>query len=145
MRHDYLRIIYANDCASGIQAAHRQWFALFCTMLLSSIKLNPAHPCLSFSCLPFPFLFLPSLAFPFPAFPFPAFPSLSFSFSAFPCLPFLPFFLFSFSPLFSLSLFFLSFFSFLSKFLPAILVVYFFLPYLCKNRRNIDCLWTKRR
>ena len=141
MCYDYLSIIYANDCARSVRLANRRRSALFrtrgssvlpsgllcsaqrialcCTMLLSSIKLNPAHPCLSFSCLPLP---LPSLS---------SFHSLLF-FLSFPSFPF------SF-PLF------LSFFSFLSKFLPAILVAYFFLPYLCKNRRNKDCLWTKRR
>lgn len=148
MRHDYLRIIYANDCASGIQAAHRQWFALFCTMLLSSIKLNPAHPCLSFSCLPFPFLFLPSLAFPFPAFPFSAFPSLSFPFSALPFLPFLSFS--SLFPLFPLFSFLFPSFSFLFSlsslnFCPQSLSPISFCLIFAKNRRNKDCLWTKRR
>jgi amino acid permease len=76
-------------------------------MLLSSIKLNPAHP--------FPFLFLPSLPF----------------------LPFILFFFFLSFPSFPFSFpLFLSFFSFLSKFLPAILVAYFFLPYLCKKPKK---------
>ena len=117
MCYDYLSIIYANDCARSVRLANRrrsalfrtrgssvlpsvllcsaQRLALFCTMLLSSIKLNPAHPC----------LFLPSL--PFPAFlAFPCFPILPFFFPFF--LPF-SFFLFSlksFCPLLLLPIFF---------------------------------------
>ena len=146
MCYDYLSIIYANDCARSVRLANRrrsalfrtrgssvlpsgllcsaQRLALFCTMLLSSIKLNPAHPC----------LFLPSL-------PFPAF----LAFSCLPCLSLLPYssFLLPFSS--SLFSFPFPFFSFLLKVFATFVVAYFFLPYLCKNRRNNVCLWTKRR
>lgn len=158
MRHDYLRIIYANDCASGARIAGQRrsalvstrvgaglhkgwrwvsqgwalvstrvgagyhkggrWLALFCTMLLSSIKLNPAHPCLSFSCLPLPSLSsFHSLLF------FLSFPSFSFLFPSFS-------FLFSLSSL---------------NFCPQSLSPISFCLIFAKNRRNKDCLWTKRR
>lgn len=144
MCYDYLSIIYANDCARSVRLANRrrsalfrtrgssvlpsgllcaaQRLALFCTMLLSSIKLNPAHPCLAFSCLPC--LFLAFLAF-----------------SCLPRLSLLPYssFLLPFSPSFFL------FFSFLLKVFAHFCCCLFFLPYLCKNRRNNVCLWTKRR
>ena len=144
MCYDYLSIIYANDCARSVRLANRrrsalfrtrgssvlpsvllcsaQRLALFCTMLLSSIKLNPAHPCLAFSCLLC--LFLAFLAF-----------------SCLPRLSLLPYssFLLPFSPSFFL------FFSFLLKVFAHFCCCLFFLPYLCKNRRNNVCLWTKRR
>ena len=76
-------------------------------MLLSSIKLNPAHPCLSFSCLP-----MPSLSFSFPFFSFSCLP---FPFLFFFCLPAFPSLAFPFflSLLFFLFSFLFSSFSFL--------------------------------
>lgn len=120
MCYDYLSIIYANDCARSVRLANRrrsalfrtrgssvlpsgllcsaQRLALFCTMLLSSIKLNPAHPCLAFSCLPCLFLpsspFLASLFFlssSLFSFPFPFF-SFLFSLKSFCPLLLLPIF-----------------------------------------------------
>ena len=151
MCYDYLSIIYANDCARSVRLANRrrsalfrtrgssvlpsgllcsaQRFALFCpaarSVLYDAAQQHQTEPS-----APLPCLFLPSL-------PFPAF----LAFSCLPRLSLLPYssFLLPFSPSFFL------FFSFLLKVFAHFCCCLFFLPYLCKNRRNNVCLWTKRR
>ena len=140
MCYDYLSIIYANDCARSVRLANRRRSALFRTRgssVLPSVLLCSAQRLALFCSAACSVLYDAAQQHQ-------TLPCLFLAFLAFSCLPrlsLLPYssFLLPFSPSFFL------FFSFLLKVFAHFCCCLFFLPYLCKNRRNNVCLWTKRR